>query len=198
MDVLKTRCVDVKMLGSEWWRRMVDVCGVGTFRREKRREVFITHLHLDHMPLKEYIAGAKVRFYVAPAYLTDVMKAYGDSFEVCEYRDIIETAHTALYNQKYVKVKTFGYFFGDELVIPECDGPDDLIKEYSLKTAFIFVAHQSHNHPVSFNNRRRDVFIIDNSTWKPYAPNVIPKIVFSSAPSDAELYRKHFRHYQNR
>lgn len=43
----------------------------------------------------------------------------------------------------------------------------------------IFVSYQSHSHPAGFNNGRRDVFILDNRIWKPYAPNIIPKIVMS-------------------
>jgi hypothetical protein len=77
------------------------------------------------------------------------------------------------------------------MVIPESDNPDKLIEEYRPKFAFMFVAYQSHQHPVSFNNHRRDVFILHNKIWRPYAPNIIPKIVFSSTKEDKELFTKY-------
>lgn len=82
------------------------------------------------------------------------------------------------------------------MVIPECDNPDQLIKEYGPKLAFVLVSYQSHNHLSSFNNHRRDVFIVHNKVWRPYAPNVIPKIVFSSTDEDRLLYLKYFKHPQ--
>lgn len=185
--------VSVKMLGPEWRHRMIDVCGMGEFRRRKQRAVFITHLDSDHLPLKEYVLGANLRFFTSSTYLKRLEEMYGDVFEVCEYTDVIETEHTTKHGRKYIRVKTFGFFFKEALVVPECDNPDELIKEYSPRFTMIFVAYQSHIHPVSFNNRRRDVFILDNRVWKPWAPNIIPKIVFSSTASDAELYRKYFK-----
>jgi len=187
------RTVDVKMLGPEWRHRMIDVCGVGKFRRRDQRDVFITHLHLDHLPLKEYILGANLRFFSPKTYLANVEKIYGDTFEICEYDDVIETEHTSIHGRKYIKVKTYCFFLGETLVIPECDDPNKLLREYSPKFTIIFIAHQSHFHLVDFNNRRKDVFILDNRVWEPYAPNIIPKIVFSSAQSDIELYRKYFK-----
>jgi len=172
---------------------MIDVCGAGAVRRQKQRDVFITHLHLDHLPLKEFVTGANIRFFTSSYYLTGLKELYGNSFEICEYRDVVATEHTTMLGRKYVKVETFGFFFKEALVIPECNNPNDLIKEYAPRFTFIFVAHQSHSHIVEFNNRRKDVFILDNRAWKPYAPNIIPKIVFSSSPSDVELFRRHFK-----
>jgi len=186
------RHVSVKMLGPEWRHRMIDVCGIGTFRRAEYRDVFVTHIHLDHLPLKEYIAGARLKFFTAPEYYSALIKRYGGEFEVCEYTDIIRTSHTTLIGRQFVKVNTYGFFWKDALLVPESDDVASLIKEYAPKFALVFISYQSHLHPVSFNNRRGDVFIVDNRVWKPYAQNVIPKIAFSCTEEDRELYEKYF------
>jgi hypothetical protein len=184
--------VSVKMLGPEWWHRMIDVCGVGVFRREERRDVFITHTHLDHLLLEEYIKGARLRFFAASEYCSELINKYGGEFEVYEYKDVIKTSHTTFVGRQYVKVNTYGFFWKDAMLVPETDNPELLIAEYAPKFAFIFASYQSHKHPVGFNNARKDVFIVDNRVWRPYSPNVIPKIVFSCSRSDRELYRRYF------
>lgn len=55
---------------------------------------------------------------------------YGDSFEVCEYSDVIEVDHMPIHGARAAKVKAFGFFFKDELVLPECNNPSKLIDEY--------------------------------------------------------------------
>lgn len=171
---------------------MFDVCGIGEFRRREERDVFITHLDPDHLPLKEYIMGAKIRFFTAAQFLPELTRKYGDAFEVLEYTDVLRLKHTTVKGGKYVKVDAYAFFIGEGMLIPECDDPDALIREYSPKFAFLFVSYQSHYHPVGFNNRRRDVFIVHNKVWRPYAPNVIPKIVFSCMREDRELYAKYY------
>jgi len=171
---------------------MIDVCGVGAFRRTERKDAFVTHTHLDHLPLKEYIAGAQLRFFTAAEYCPALIKKYGDKFEVCEYTDVIKTSHTTLVGKQFVKVNTYGFFWKEALLVPESDDVELLIAEYAPEFAFIFVSHQSHLHPVDFNNGRKDVFIVDNRVWKPYASNVIPKIAFSCSKEDRELYERHF------
>jgi len=181
--------VDVKMLPREWWHRMIDVCGVGAFRRTELRDVFITHVHLDHLPLKEYVLGTRLRFFTASDYMPKIADIYGDSFEVFEYTDVARVTHTSRHGNRFMKVASIIFFIKNAVVIPECDSPGKFIEEYSLKYAFVFVSRQSHQHPIDSSIwKRKDVFIIDNATWRPYAPNVIPKIVFSY--TDKELYRK--------
>lgn len=190
MDMLRTGCVDVKMLPPEWRHRIVDVCGVGPFKRTELRDVFVTHTHLDHLLLKEYVHGARLRFFTAKKYLPEITGKYGDIFEVCEYRDVAEVHHTTRHGNRFVSVASFVYFIKDAVIIPESDNPGELIREYAPRFAFTFVSRQSHLHPVSFNNRRRDIFILDNAVWRPYAPNIIPKIAFSCSKEDRELYRR--------
>jgi len=186
------RQVSVKMLGPEWRHRIIDVCGVGAFKRSEERLAYITHLDPDHLPLKEYILGAKVRFFTAPKFVKGLDAFYGGAFEVCEYSDVLMLKHATVTGRgKVVERETCAFFMGEAMVIPECDDPDGLIKEYKPRFAFIFVAQQSHRHPVGFNNNRRDVFILHNKVWKPYAPNVIPKIVFSSTREDREAFTNH-------
>ena len=185
-------CVDVKMLPQEWWHRMIDVCGVGVFERRVARDVFITHLDPDHLPLREYVAGSRLTFLSAPKLVDELARKYR-GFEVIEYRDVLELEHTTLSSGRHVLKTAYAYFIEDCVVIPECDDPDELICEYKAKLHFLFVSHQSHHHPVSFNNNRRDVFILDNRVWKPYAPNIIPKIVFSSTRDDEELFKSYFQ-----
>lgn len=189
----KYSCVNVKILGSEWWHRMIDVCGVGTYRKEAWREVFITHLDPDHLPLKEHVAGGLLKFKVSEEHFCYISKTYGDLFEVEEYGDVLRLEHTTLWlsRRKYVTRTTYAFFIKDSMVIPECDNPDQLIKEYRAKFAFILVSYQSHNHLSGFNNHRGDVFIVHNKVWKPYAPNIIPKIVFASTSEDKDLFNRH-------
>ena len=188
----RVNCVSIRMLGLEWRHRMIDVCGVGVFKRTELRDVFITHLHLDHLPLTEYIYGAKLRFFTASIYISEVAAKYGDMFEVCEYNDVAEVRHTSRHGNRFVMVPTIIFFFKDVAVIPEVDDPDGLIREYAPRYAFLFVSRQSHSHPASFNNRRRDVFIVDNNAWRPYAPNIVPKIVFSCTGEDRELFSRFY------
>ncbi len=188
-------CVDVKMLPREWYHRMVDVCGVGVFDKRQWRDVFITHLDSDHLPLKEAIAGAKIKFYVARGLVPAIQKAYGDAFEVVEYTDVLKLKHTTLTfrarGMKFVEKATYAYFIHDAVVLPESDNIDRLVEEYKPKFTFLFTAYQSHSHPVNFNNHRRDVFILHNKVWKPYAPNIVPKIVFSCSTDDRALYDRY-------
>jgi len=189
------RTVDVKMLGPEWRHRMIDVCGIGVYRKDTWREVFITHLDPDHLPLKEHIAGGLLKFRVPKEYFCHVSKIYGELFEVEEYSDVLRLEHTTLWpgRGKYVTRAAYAFFIRDSMVIPECDNPDQLIKEYGPKLAFVLVSYQSHNHLSGFNNYRRDVFIVHNKVWKPYAPNIIPKIVFASTSDDRELFHKYVK-----
>jgi hypothetical protein len=183
--------VSVKMLGSEWWHRMIDVCGVGMFRRDRERHGYITHLDPDHLPLKEYVLNAKVRFFTAPKFVEKLSAFYGKAFNIFEYNDVLTMKHTTFSEGRFVEKDVCAMFIGNAMVIPESDNPDKLIEEYRPKFAFMFVAYQSHQHPVSFNNHRRDVFILHNKIWRPYAPNIIPKIVFSSTKEDKELFTKY-------
>jgi hypothetical protein len=189
VDVFSGKPVSVKMLGPEWRHRMIDVCGVGVFRRKEERLTYITHLDLDHLPLKEYVLGAKIRFFTASKFMRGLEAFYGGAFDVCEYNDVLMLKHTTISGKrKIVEKETCAFFIGEAMIIPECDDPDKLIMEYRPKFAFIFVSQQSHQHPVSFNNHRRDVFILHNKVWTPYAPNVIPKIVFSSTEEDKKMF----------
>ena len=188
------REVNVRFLGSEWRHRMFDVCGVGWFRRREERDVFITHLDPDHLPLKEYVIGAPLRFFAAGDLLPALLRRYGDSFEVAEYDDVLRLEHTTVSKGRFVTRTTYAFFIRNAMVIPECNSPNRLIREYSPRFAFLFVSYQSHRHPVGFNNRRRDVFILHNKVWKPYAPNVIPKIVFSYTEEDREFYNRYVAH----
>jgi hypothetical protein len=148
--------VSVKMLGPEWWHRMIDVCGVG-----------------------------------APKFVEKLNAFYGKAFNIFEYNDVLMMKHTTFSEGRFVEKDVCAMFIGNAMVIPESDNPDKLIEEYRPKFAFMFVAYQSHQHPVSFNNHRRDVFILHNKIWRPYAPNIIPKIVFSSTKEDKELFTKY-------
>ncbi|MEM2169275.1 MAG: hypothetical protein QXO15_06945 [Nitrososphaerota archaeon] len=94
------RTIDVKMLGPEWRHRMIDVCGVGRFIRGMKRDVFVTHLDSDHLPLREYIAGSPLRFCVASPLINDVQRLYGKSFDFVEYLDYIELKHTTVHSVK--------------------------------------------------------------------------------------------------
>ena len=169
---------------------MFDVCGIGEFRRREERDVFITHLNLDHLPLKEYVADARMRFYVAPPIFQEVHRRYGDVFDVEEYSDILMVEDEYLYMGRTRRNYAFAYFIHDAVVVPECCNASELIEEYSVKYAFVFVFKQPRSHFSDFNNHRRDVFILDNSVWRPYAPNIIPKIVF--AESDRKAFSKYF------
>jgi hypothetical protein len=179
--------VSVEMLGPEWWHRMIDVCGVGTFRREKERSIYVTHLDLDHLPLKEHILEANVRFFTAPKFMKELSAFYGDAFSVHEYDDVLMLKHSTVRGGRVIQRLTCAFFIGEAMIIPECDSPDKLIEEYRPKFALMFVAQQSRQHSAGFSDHRRDVFILHNKVWKPYAPNVIPKIVFSS--TDKNLFR---------
>jgi len=166
---------------------------LGVFNHRSWRDVFVTHTHLDHLLLKEYVSGAKLRFYTSKEYFDEVVRRYGDVFEVTEYTDVVKTVHTSLTGRKFERVETTCFFVEECLVIPESDEPQRLIEEYAPKFAFVFVAFQSHFHPVDFDNSRKDVFIVDNRVWKPYAPNVVPKIAFSCSKSDRKLYEQYFK-----
>ena len=170
---------------------MFDVCGIGEFRRREERDVFITHLDPDHLPLREYILGAPSRFYTAADIPPALRKRYGGSFEVAEYDDVLKLKHTTISNRRFVTKTAYAFFLKEAMIIPECDDPDALIREYSPKFTFLFVSYQSHNHLVKFNNHRRDVFILNNKVWRPHAPNVIPKIVFSCTREDREFYNRY-------
>jgi len=170
---------------------MFDVCGLGFFRRREERDVFITHLDPDHLPLKEYVIGAPLRFYTAASILPSLVRRYADAFEVAEYDDVLELEHTTISNRRFVTKTAYAFFLKDAMIIPECDNPDALIREYSPKFAFLFVSYQSHHHLVRFNNRRRDVFILHNKVWRPHAPNIIPKIVFSCTKEDKEFFDRY-------
>jgi len=192
MRLLSGKHVTVKMLGAEWRHRMVDVCGVGVFRRKDERLVYITHLDSDHLPLKEHVLGANMRFFTASKFVKKLEVFYGGAFDVYEYSDVLMLRHTTINSKRrIVERETCAFFVGEAMIIPECDDPDELIREYRPRVAFIFVAQQSHQHPVGFNNHRRDVFILHNKIWKPYAPNVIPKIVFASTGEDRRLFKSY-------
>jgi len=176
-----------KRLRNEWHRRIIDVCGLGIFSRIQQRIVYITHLHRDHLPLKEYVAGANLKFCTGPRYVKLLQEKYRD-FEVIEYTDVVEVEHTYPYAGRYRVTKTYVFFIGDGIIIPECDNPSEVIREYEAKVTLVFVSQQSHNHLSNFNNRRDDVYILDNRTWERNKPNIIPKIVFSSTDEDRRLY----------
>ena len=187
---------NVKKLDRSWYGYMFDVCGLGRFNRFTDRKVFITHLHEDHLPAAEFIVGARLKFYTGGDYvevLREKYKPYGIPVE--EYTDVVKLDHTFIYG-RVRSTKTYGFFVKDSIIIPECDNPEILIREYKPKMAFIFVFHQSHNHLVGFNNGRNDIFLLDPRVWSPYKPNVIPKIVPSLSPEDQQ-YIKHLRILQS-
>ncbi|MEM2045446.1 MAG: hypothetical protein QXO20_04620 [Candidatus Bathyarchaeia archaeon] len=104
---------------------MIDVCGIGVYRKDTWREVFITHLDPDHLPLKEHIAGGLLKFRVPKEYFCHVSKIYGELFEVEEYSDVLRLEHTTLWpgRGKYVTRAAYAFFIRDSMVIPECDNP---------------------------------------------------------------------------
>jgi len=105
----------------------------------RKRCVFITRLDLDHLPLKDYIAGARMKFYVAPPIFQGILRRYGEAFEVEEYSDILMVKDEYLYMGRTRGNYAFIYFIHDAVVIPECCNASELIEEYGLKYAFVFV-----------------------------------------------------------
>jgi hypothetical protein len=95
--------VSVKMLGSEWWHRMIDVCGVG----------YITHLDPDHLPLKEYVLNAKVRFFTAPKFVEKLSAFYGKAFNISEYNDVLMMKHTTFSEGRFVEKDVCAMFIGN-------------------------------------------------------------------------------------
>ena len=172
-----------------WKNKLFDVCGIGQKNptQKLQREIFITHTHRDHLPLRLLVApGTKI--HVAPPLLPRVQKIYPQAV-VEEHLDYFTTEHTLIANGRITRAESYGYFIKDLVVIPESDHATQLVKEYKSKVTFVFAFKQPRNHLGGhFNNHRRDVFILDNTTWRRYRPNIIPKIVF--AESDRETYQR--------
>lgn len=162
---------------------LLDVCGVVPFSRSHYKSAFITHMHKDHLPLRERVRG--IILYTGRAYVDSLKRFYG---EACEYTDVLELDHTYPYEGKIRTVKTYGFFIKEVLFIPECDNPEEILKEYSPKVSLVCVSRQSRQHPVDFKGRD-DVYIVDNGSWFKYKPNVIPKVVFSEA--DRQYYGRY-------
>jgi len=106
------------------------------------REVFITHLHEDHLSLKQFIAGARLKFYTGERYVKPLERKYSDlEIPVEEYRNVLVLHHCFMHSEtgKIRETETYGFFIKDSLGIPECDEPAKLIEEYKLKTLFLFI-----------------------------------------------------------
>lgn len=166
-----------------WSPFLFDVCGVGKEMATRiNREIFLTHTHNDHLPLPQ-VLGERAKIYVAPPLLSRVQRIYQNRVPVEEYTDYIETEHTLIANNRVTSVPAYGYFLSDDaIIIPEADNAADLISEYEAKYVFLFVFKQPRAHfGNTFDNCRDDFFLLDVSVWRPYRPNVIPKITFSNA-----------------
>jgi hypothetical protein len=186
-------------LGSEWQRRLLDVCGL-RFTKSEPMEAFITHLHRDHLPFREEILNSQLVFKV-PEYLIDPLRCKypRTKIEIEVYTDVMRLPHTfRLSDGRFQTTDSYAYFIGNALVIPECNEPARVLEEYRAKVVFTLVFHQSHNHLIQrFDHNRDDIdFLVDNRTWDKYKENVIPKVVYSRVSDDIELYRrvKMYRH----
>ena len=178
-----------KELVERWKHTMFDVCGVGReVKTQVNREVFLTHTHNDHLPLAQVLASG-ITMRVAPPLLSRIQRIYGEKVVAEEYSDFVESKHTLMVNNRITTAPTFAYFIKDTVLIPESDNASELVEQYKAKYVFCFAFKQPRNHfGNAFNNRRGDVFILDNSVWSPYAPNIIPKITY--ALSDEEEFKR--------
>ena len=177
---------------ARWKGTMFDVCGVGKENRlQVNRNVFLTHTHNDHLPLAQVLAqGITVR--VASPLMSRMEKIYGNRIILEEYTDFLEAKHTFIANNKVTAAPAYAYFMQDAMLIPEADNAAEIIAQYKAKYVFCFAFKQPRGHfGNQFDNKRNDVFILDNSVWNPYAPNIIPKITY--AITDEEAYLKRLR-----
>lgn len=160
-----------------------DVCGLQPFN-----QTLLTHQHLDHLPAR------KVRILCAPILLKTIALKMGGLlrvYEVEEYTDCFETEHWFFNGNRWVKIKTYGYFIGNVAVIPESVDADSYVEEYSLKGLVVVCFKQPRSHLNNGNKLRSpchlpaNCYFADPSTWSRYAPNVLPKVV----PSIADIKR---------
>jgi hypothetical protein len=181
-----------------WRKYLLDVCSFEK-RINVKRAVFITHLHLDHLPLQDVIRFTGSTIKCATPLIPYLRRRYRNC-EIEEYRDYVKTYHTNYYvGRKPAQTETFCYFFENVALIPESDEASELIKEYESKYAFIFLSKQPRNHLSSWKKIPFDperTFILDNSVWRAYAPNIVPKVV--PAASDEEQIKVKILNVGNR
>jgi len=173
----------------KWKPFLFDVCGVGIEKSTQvDRGIFLTHTHNDHLPLPQ-VLGQNAKIHVASPILSRMQRIYPNLTLVEEYTDFVETKHTLIVNNRVTSVPSYCYFINDAVVIPESDDATKLVSEYKAKYMFMFAFKQPREHLGNiFNNNRDDLFLLDVSVWKPYRPNVIPKITFSN--TDREQYQR--------
>ncbi|HDH44831.1 MAG TPA: hypothetical protein ENG66_05510 [Thermococcus sp.] len=161
----------------KWGKFAFDVCGVGRSKMfQVSRNIFITHTHNDHLPLREALSK-EAKIFVASPLLPRIQRLY-PHLTIEEYTDYLQTEHTFIANGRVTKAVTFGYFIHSLVLIPESDHAEKILEEYRSRYTLVFAFKQPRNHfGELFNNHRRDIFLLDNTVWKPYAPNIIPKII---------------------
>jgi hypothetical protein len=172
-----------------WKPFMFDVCGVNIEGSTKiDRDIFLTHTHNDHLPLPQ-VLGENAKIHVASPMLSRMERIYPNLPIVEEYTDFFETQHTLVINNRVTSVPAYCYFIKDAVVVPESDEAAKLVLDYKAKYKFVFTFKQPREHlGDAFDNHRDDLFLLDVSVWRPYRPNVIPKITFSNA--DREQYQQ--------
>lgn len=183
----------MEKLGKEWQRRIIDVCGIAPFDPQTPTEIYLTHLHKDHMPLVHQL-GKHVKFMVAEELVNEVEKRYGVVGRVQPCDDVLKLEHMYRVGMRIRGTHTYAYFIGNAMIIPECTTPRTILTEYKPKVALVFSFHQAHTDTLEpFSNTDPNIdYLLDNKTWHPYRENVIPKVLYSSTLEDRQLYmQKH-------
>lgn len=186
LNRLKQKQKDLPRLPKEFG---YDVCG----QKASLEKYFITHQHLDHLPAK-----VGVKLVCAPPLLDVLEKKLKEVlgfYEVEEYRDFFETKHMFFNGVKFEPVKTYGYFVGSDIaVIPESIDAERFLCEYAVKGLIVIFFKQPRDHLEGCRIRSplqlpENCWFADPSSWKRYAPNVLPKVVFSLA--DIQNFGEH-------
>jgi len=159
----------------------------------------VTHTHTDHLPVARGILLLCAGSLIDP--IEAIYRRYGIHVEIQEYDDCLPLEHSFLKNlpsgqKKVDTVPVFGYFYHDVLVIPECDNYYRLLKDYRVQGLIIVFFKQPRNHPTVGPRINAwdvsDCYFADPSSWRRYAPNVLPKIVPSICDLRNEDRGPHF------
>ena len=177
-------------LGAKWYWRVVDVCGLR--RPEGRVEVFLTHNHSDHRILPSELRGFKVNIWTPNEALRSIIQRTYPWARVEIWRDTLRLQHTSLVRGRFEKTDAHGYFVDRALVIPECDNPLEVVREYRERINILMVFRRSPRFCVSRIPVEEVDYLLDPSRWffENREPKVIPKVFFSSTPQDRELFER--------
>lgn len=190
----------IKKLGSEWQRIILDVCGLRRPEKEDEISIYQSHLHLDHVALPGDLIDKKAIFKAPGTLVDDLKRKYrkamrvNPKIQIEEYTDVLKVPHTS-YNPKLGKWKSgFSFVFfikaskGTALVVPECDIPAEIVREYKADVNIVMAFARSRRHQVTFFDYVDVDYIVDNRIWffTNTDSHTIPKVLFSMTREDIE------------